>query len=213
MNRAPDRLKTAIALNALVVLLEIAAIASSFGRNSMLALEYYTVLSNMFGCIACIMCLAAEVRQLRGGPQTPHAIRLVKYAASCTLLMTLFVVVFVLAPMLISIGQNGYYLMFFGFERPVTHLVAPLLVFASYVLFEADRSMTFRQSLVGFVPTLIYAAVAYPCNILRLWDGPYPFLQVWGMPLWQTTAWFIALCALAIGLCQIPRLVGRKVRV
>lgn len=78
------------------------------------------------------------------------------------------------------------------------------------MLFEADRTMTFKQSLVGFVPTLLYAAVAYPCNIMRLWDGPYPFLQVLNMPLWQSIGWFILLCALGIGLCQIPRLVARR---
>ena len=37
--------------------------------------------------------------------------------------------------------------------------------------------MSVKGSLIGVVPTLAYAAVAYPCNIARLWDGPYPFLD------------------------------------
>ena len=88
-------------------------------------------------------------------------------------------------------------------------LGAPLLVAGSYIVFEADRGMSLRQSLVGFVPTLAYAAVAYPCNILRVWDGPYPFFQVWTMPVWMSVLWFVALFMLSFGLCQIPRLLAR----
>ena len=51
--------------------------------------------------------------------------------------------------------------------------------------------------------------MAYPCNILRVWDGPYPFFQVWTMPVWMSVLWFVALFMLSFGLCQIPRLLAR----
>ena len=82
--------------------------------------------------------------------------------------------------------------------------------FFIYIFFEADRDMTLRQSAVGLVFTLVYAAIAYACNYLHLWIGPYPFFQVWDMPLWQTLLWFVALCVLAFALCQLPRLLGRR---
>ena len=113
-------------------------------------------------------------------------------------------------PMLVNAGYAGFYMMYIDGVKLITHLGAPLVVTISYVLFEADRTMTFKQSLVGFAPTLLYAAVAYPCNIMRLWDGPYPFLQVWNMPVWQSILWFIVLFILAISLCQIPRLLARR---
>ena len=210
MNSASSKTKVAMALNALVVLLELWAIISGLGRRGPETFIFYTALSNMFGCIACSVCLVVEARALRGGPPVPRSARLLKYSASCCLLMTLFVVVIVLAPAYCAAGYNGYYLMFCERELPVTHLLGPLLVFASYVLFEAERPMALRQSLYGLAPTLAYAAVAYPCNIARVWEGPYPFFFVWNMPVWQSVAWFLALCAMAICLCQIPRLIGNK---
>ena len=124
--------------------------------------------------------------------------------------MTFFVVMLVLAPMLCTTGQNGYYLMLCTGVLPVTHLLGPLLTFGSYVFLEAERSMTLRQSIAGLVPTLLYGLVAYPCNIARIWDGPYPFFRVWEMPAWHSVLWFIALLVMAFALSQIPRLLGRR---
>ena len=213
MGSSRKRLIAAIAVNALVVVLEIVSMAFGIHKHGLLEnFVFYTELSNLFGGIVCAICLVAEIRSLRGGRGLGRPLLWAKYAASCCLLMTLFVVTFLLTPMLYSIGRDGFYLMFIDGVKLITHFGAPLLVTGSYVLFEADRSMTVRQSLVGFVPTLAYAAVAYPCNIARVWDGPYPFFQVWNMPVWQSVLWFVALFFLAFGICQIPRLLARRVK-
>ena len=206
----PKRLAAAIAVNALIVVLEAWAIAQGIALHGLAGnFMYYTQCSNLLGGVACAVCLVAEVRELRGGAALGRMARLLKYWAACCLLMTLVVVTFVLAPMLESVGRPGFYLMFVDGAKPVSHLIAPLLVMGSYAAFEADRRMTLRQSLVGLVPTLVYAAIAYPCNIARLWDGPYPFLQVWTMPAWMSLLWFAALLAITFALCQVPRLLGR----
>lgn len=211
MEGSRNRLIAAIVTNVIVFAVEVWAIAFGIGRHGLLDnFVYYTECSNLFGGIACAICAIAELRELRGGPHLGRAIRWLKYAASCCLLMTLFVVAFVLTPMLESVGQPGPYLMFVDGAKPVTHLGAPLAVTISYIVFEADRAMTLKQSLVGFAPTLAYAAVAYPCNILLIWDGPYPFFQVWNIPVWMSVLWFAALFVLSFALCQIPRLIARK---
>ena len=211
MNLTRTQLKAAIAVNTAVLVLEVWAIAFGIGKNGVAGnFVFYTELSNLFGGIVCGICALAELRELHGGPGCNLALRRLKYAASCCLLLTLFVVACILIPMLYSINQPGFYLMFVDGVKPITHLGAPLAVTASYVAFEADRSLTLAQSLVGFAPTLAYAAVAYPCNILRIWDGPYPFFQVWTMPVWMSVLWFAALFVLAFGLCQIPRLLARR---
>ena len=200
----------AIVLNALVVALEIWAIGTSILLNGMPNnFVFYTQCSNLLGALACGLCLVGEIRALRSGRELARAFRWTMYAASCCLLMTFVVVVAVLAPMLEMAGEPGYHLMFFYSSRFVTHLAAPLLTIASYIAFEADRHMTLRQSLVGLAPTIAYAAVAYPCNAARLWDGPYPFLQVWHMPLWMTMLWFVVLLVTSFALCQAIRLVTR----
>ena len=205
------RIRAAIAVNALVVVLEIFAIGFGIARNGLAGnFIFYTEWSNLLAGIVCAACLVSELRMLRGGKTPGRTLRWAKYAASCCLLMTLFVVAFVLTPMLVSAGYNGLYLMFVEGAKSVTHFGAPLIVLISYAMFEADRDMTLRQSLVGFVPTLVYAAVAYACNIARLWDGPYPFLQVYTMPVWMSVLWFVVLFLIAFGLCQLPRLLGRK---
>ncbi|MBO7674150.1 MAG: hypothetical protein J6S63_03995 [Atopobiaceae bacterium] len=200
----------AIIINALVVALEVWAIPVGISINGFPGnYMYYTQCSNLLGAVACALCLVAQIRARRGGEGLTRQLRWTKYAASCCLLMTLVVVTFVLAPMIESTGQPGFYLMFAEGAKPVTHLVAPLLVVGSYVAFEADRTMSLRQSLVGLAPTIAYTAVAYPCNILRLWDGPYPFLQVWNMPVWASVLWFVVLLVLSFALCQVPRVAAR----
>lgn len=208
----PMRLKAAIALNALIVALEVWAIGNGVEQRGIGDFMYYTELSNLFGGIACALCLAGEVHALRSGRPLARGLRIAKYCASCCLLMTFFVVVLVLMPSFYAAGLDGFRLMFCVRELPITHFLGPLLVFASYVLFEADRAMTLQQSLIATVPTLAYAVVAYPCNIARLWEGPYPFFLVWEMPVWQSVLWFLALLVLSLALAQVPRLVGRLVK-
>lgn len=214
MDSARNKTIAAIVVNALVVVLEIWAIRMGIMIHGVAGnFIFYTQCSNLLGGIACALCLIAEVRSL--GSQhpgdVPQAFRWIKYAASCCLLLTFLVVIAVLAPMLESVGQPGYYLMFVDGAKPVTHLIGPLLVAGSYIAFEADTAMTLRQSLIGFVPTLIYAAIAYACNIARVWDGPYPFFQVWNMPIWMSILWFVVLFIVAFALCQVPRLIARRI--
>ena len=211
------RLKISIALNAAVVALEAWALAFSMAKNGPIEnYVFYTQCSNLMGAIACLACLVAEVRRLRARcagcapPPLGRPLRWFKFAAVCCTAMTFFVVLFVLVPMMENAGMPGWHFMYVDGSKPVTHLVGPVLIFVGYVFFEADRAMTLRQSMVGIIFTLVYAAIAYVCNYLLLWDGPYPFFQVWNMPLWQTVLWFIALCALAFALCQLPRLLGRR---
>ena len=207
------RLKTAIALNAAIVVLEAGAIGYSMMRNG--AIEnfvFYTQCSNLMGAIACLACLIAEVRGLRSGDDgaPSRGMRWFKYCSACCTAMTFFVVLFVLVPMMENAGMPGWRFMYVEGSKSITHLAGPVLIFVSYVFLEADRAMTMRQSAIGLIFTLVYAAVAYVCNYLLLWDGPYPFFQVWNMPLWQTVLWFIALLAFAFALCQLPRLLGRR---
>ena len=213
MSGMRNRIIVAQAVNAVVVVLEAWAIGFGIAERGAGNFVFYTQCSNALGTIACAFCLVYEARLLINGRADlvlPRALRWLKYAGACCQLMTFLVVVAILAPMLESIGQPGYYLMFVDGTKPITHLIGPLLVVASYILLEADRQMTLRQSLVGLVPTLVYAAVAYPCNITRAWDGPYPFFQVWNMQAWQSVLWFIALLVTAFALCQIPRLCARR---
>ena len=199
----------AIALNLLVFVLEVWAIWHGIVKHGVLEnFIYYTECSNLFGGVVCLACAIAEIREMRSGRAMGRGLLIAKYLASCCLMMTLMVVVCILTPMLESAGYPGVYMMFLEGAKPVTHFGAPVLVTVSYALFEHDRKMPVKEGLIGLVPTLVYAAVAYPCNAYDLWDGPYPFLQVQDMSLWMSVLWFIALLLFAFALCQIPRILG-----
>ena len=205
------RLKTAIALNAAIVVMETWALAFSMAKNGPIEnYVFYTQCSNLMGAISCLACMIAQIRQLRDGRPLGRGLRWFKFAGVCCTAMTFFVVLLVLLPMMENAGMPGWHFLYVDGSKSITHLVGPILIFFSYIFFEADRDMTILQSLVGLIFTLAYAAVAYICNYLLLWDGPYPFFQVWDMFLWQTLLWFVALCILAFAICQMPRLLGRR---
>ena len=50
-----------------------------------------------------------------------------------------------------------------------------------------------KDVLVSDIPTLIYGGILIILNILRIVDGPYPFLQVYKNSVIESTIWFIGL--------------------
>ena len=185
-------------LNLLLVALEAWALTTRYLGSDLSMFQYYTQCSNLFAAVAGVVCLAANA----GKVDRPHAHTL-KFCACATQLMTFVVVVFVLAPMINSTGQNGYAYLFLSGVMPVTHLLGPVLTIASYLLYEREPVPHRRECALALVPTLAYAAMAYTCNYLRIFEGPYPFFLVWNMPLWQTLVWFVVLLAVATALIAL----------
>ena len=194
-------------LNLLLVVLEAGALLVRYLNSDLSMFQYYTQCSNLFAAIAGGVCVAANA----GLIDLAHAHRL-KFCACATQLMTFVVVVFVLAPMINTTGENGYYSLFLTGVTPVTHLLGPLLTIASYLLYEREPLPHLRECALALCPTLTYAVVAYTCNYLRLFEGPYPFLLVWNMPVWQTALWVVVLLAVASALIGLFWLAATKIR-
>jgi hypothetical protein len=167
--------------------------------------QFYTQCSNALAAVAALLCIVANLRG--AGAERAHGL---KHWACCTQLMTFVVVLFVLMPAVYLTGGDGFREMFIVTHRSITHFLGPVLTFVSYVFYEADPLPTKRDSLVALLPTALYAVVAYACNILRVFEGPYPFFLVWRMPVWQSMLWFVALLALAWLLAQLPRLAATR---
>lgn len=195
--------RTDTLLNATLIILEVWALTRRFLEVGFSMYSYYTQCSNTLAMVAAIGCVVANVR----GGDGRRAHRL-KFWACATQLMTFVIATFVLAPIICLTGGNGYYEMFLTGSMPVTHLMGPLLTLVTYELFEADPLPTARDSRRAMLPTFAYAMVAYACNYLRVFEGPYPFFLVWNMPPWQTLVWFVVLLAVAFVLAQVPRLVA-----
>lgn len=185
-------------LNLVLVALEAWALTVRYLGSDLSMFQFYTQWSNLFAAIAGVVCLAVNF-----GAGSQNGAHRLKFCACATQLMTFVVVTLVLAPMICATGENGYYQLFCKGVMPVTHLVGPALTMASYLLYERDPLPRRRECALALAPTLAYALVAYVCNYLRIFEGPYPFFLVWNMPLWQTAVWFVVLLAVASALIAV----------
>lgn len=193
------------ALNLLLVAIEVWALITRYLYSDLSMFQYYTQCSNLLAAISGVVCLAACAGRI--DPVCAHRL---KFCACATQLMTFVVVVFVLAPMINTTGENGFHRLFLTGVTPVTHLLGPLLTIASYLLFECDPTPQRRECVLALTPTLAYAVVAYTCNYLLVFEGPYPFLLVWRMPIWQTALWFVVLVLLASALIAVLRFAATR---
>lgn len=191
-------------LNLLLFVLEVGALTIRFLNSDLSMFQYYTQCSNLFAGITGAVCVAANLGKL---DQT-RAHRL-KFCACATQLMTFIVVVFVLMPMVRAGGEDPFQRLFLSGVMPVTHFLGPLLTIVSYYGFESDPAPTPRQAAMALLPTVAYAIVAYTCNYLRIFEGPYPFLLVWEMPVQQTLIWVLVLMAVASLIVSALWLVAR----
>lgn len=199
-----------LVVNALIVLLEVIALAMSVAYNGGIgAFVYYTQLANFVGLVASVACLVVGMRPRGTALKAWHTVRTLKHAAVAMLLMTFFVVAFVLVPMMDAGGQDGFRVLFVESPRQITHFVCPFLACVSYLVWEARPPLSWRASQLGLLLTFVYAVVAYTMNYLRIWDGPYPFFKVWDLPVASTVLWFVVLLLLAEACCVVPAVAAR----
>lgn len=174
----------AFCVNLTVAVMAIRGAMTSYSHCKLGMLQYYTVLSNLFGAIACLLVCAF---QLSGSvPQWAYG---VQYAAACCLTVTFLVVVFVLAP---TAGEHGYRAMLLKDDMLYHHLLCPILILISFILLERP-SLPLRYAFFAMFPTLLYGTAALILNLLRKLDGPYPFLRVYEQSFYMSAFWFVAI--------------------
>ena len=118
------------------------------------SLKYFTVLSNLLQAGASLAYAMAVLTT--GG--APLGVRMVKYAATASVMLTFLVVVAFLGPVF------GYKGMYEGGNLWL-HLVVPLAAAADFMLLDRSGPIPFGASFAALVPMLMYA-VFYVGNIL-----------------------------------------------
>ena len=213
MSRRSQLLLSLIINGILVVLACIGAVMSVQSHGSVQSsLLFYTQDSNIFLGIAALIYVIAVCRAICSRTYAvPGWVQKLKYFAVCCVAVTLFVVVFILAPMASSLGGLRW-IMLTGCML-YQHLLSPVTAIILFLLFEKQPVLPFRMTLMALIPTLIYAAVLYPLNIADIVDGTYPFLQVRGMSIGMSVLWFFILLVLAYVLAFMIWLLNRKIRV
>ena len=213
MKKTTQLLISIILNSALVILSCIGALGSIRNNGSLPAsMVYYTQDSNIFLGISSLIyviaaCLAIQNRTY----VVPLWVQRLKYLSISCIAVTLFVVIFILAPMASSIG--GIRWLLFSGNMLYQHFLSPVIAIIGFLLFEKYPELAFRTTWIALIPTLIYASVIYPLNILAVVDGPYPFLQVHNMSVGMSVMWFFVVLALSYLLAFLIWLINRKVRI
>ena len=205
------KLKAALAVNLLIVILEILAFSRSLPVYGMRIFVYYTEDSNLLSLIASIVFAASAGLALRNGKDSvPVSVRTLRYVATCCLTVTFLTVTFVFAPM---IGKGGIRMMLLSGAMLFTHLLCPVAAVLSFLLLEHRPVLMKKTVWIALIPTVLYAAVAVLLNILRVWKGPYMFLLVYEQPVWASVLWGIMIlsgaCFVGKGLLSANRIIGR----
>ncbi len=191
----------ALILNLAIGVMALYGAVVSYSHCGIKTFQYYTVLSNLFGAVACLLVAGFQI-----AGKVPSWAYYVQYAASVCLTVTFLVVLFVLAP---GAGEHGYKTMLLKEDMLYHHLLCPILILVSVILFERPE-LPVHCAFYAMLPTFVYGTVTLILNILRKLDGPYPFLHVYEQPVYMSVIWFIAIIGgsylLALGIRALATL-------
>ncbi len=173
--------KYAILFNLLIVILEIIGFIVCYTYTHKLSIEYYTEDSNLLALISSTMFLI----YLMSNKKIPRWLEIFKYVTTSCLMLTFIVVIFILAPM----HNFNYDYMLFAGPLLYHHLLCP--IFSSICLIFFDNiNVNKKDYLYSVSLTFIYALVLLVLNIVKILEGPYPFLYVYKQPVYMSVLWF-----------------------
>lgn len=184
--------RIAIILNLIIIVMELISATMSWNEHGMGMFQFYTEDSNFFLLLSSLLITVFEIKSLWTGVfKMPVWVKTIKYMAVCCVTVTFVVVVCILAPLIG--GLAGYQLMLFSHSMLFHHLLCPVAAFVSFVYFEREPGLKRRAALYALAPTVLYAVVAITLNIIRVMDGPYPFLKVYEQTIWISVFWCVVI--------------------
>ncbi|MBP3713096.1 MAG: hypothetical protein J6I69_00780 [Bacilli bacterium] len=188
MNIAKKQLVSYL-LNALIFILGFTAVLRSLiYHNTGSNLGYYTELSNLFGGIVALMYV------LTAFIDNSIYKRVVTFFKAVT--VTMLSITFLVSAVYLAPTFGSYIL--FGERLVLVHFIIPLIALISFLLFDTYE-FKFYDTFSGACATSVYG-LAWIIKMLATSsdvDAPYPFLQIFRQPGWQSALWFIGLVGLA----------------
>ena len=128
-------------------------------------------------------------------------VNILKYISTLGLFITFIVVIFILGPM---INFNYVYLFFYG-TMFLQHLVCPILAIITFIFFDDLKKYSKKDSVYALSFTVFYGVLFVILNLLRVVDGPYPFLKVYDQGVLLSIMWFIIIMSLSYFLSYLLR--------
>lgn len=177
----------AVFIHLLILMLVIGVIDYVYKESGMEIFLYYTDDSCLFAGIASGLYLLFGLMAISKGRSRgiisnhmvksykgdiPAFVRYLRYTASCALMLTFLVGLFIPGP------EKGYHHEFLEGARFFSHFVIPALSLFSLFCLETGERLHAKAWLLPLLITLIYVVVLIVMNVLGLTEGPYSFLMV-----------------------------------
>ncbi len=183
MKHKNSKLYCAFIINILIIILELFAFLVCYKESGFACFKYYTQDSNLFLMFTSLLYV---ISLLICDKKIPHFVSLLKYAATTSVVITFLTVVTILAPVM-----GGYKAMLLDGTMLIHHLICPIFGFVTFVFFEKHNLNGLKDALISMIFTCLYGVVAVTLNILKIMDGPYPFLKVYDQTILISIFWLI----------------------
>ena len=183
MKHKNSRLYCAFVVNILIIIMELFAFLVCYKESGFACFEYYTQDSNLFLMFTSLLYV---ISLLISDKKIPHFISLLKYAATTSVVITFLTVVTILAPVM-----GGYKAMLLDGTMLIHHLICPIFAFVTFVFFEKHNLNGLKDALISMIFTCLYGIISVTLNILKIMDGPYPFLKVYDQTILMSIFWLI----------------------
>lgn len=221
----------ALTLNIILIIFGIMGFIRTLIGMGNPAIEYYTQLSNYFALISATIYTFYLLKNRKEREKTkerenkkeeeknenkektrtntsiPKWVSILKYSSTLSLLVTFLVVLFILLPIY---GLKIFVWLFFLGSNLFYHTLCPILTFISFMFFEKHNIQGLRDNFRAIYFTIIYAAIFITLNILKVVEGPYPFLMVYKQPVYMSIIWFIVIVGGAFGLSMLIMKIKNK---
>ena len=131
---------------------------------------------------------------MRGANKANALFLLLYYVATCCLSVTMIVVITTLIPSdNISYFDGIKHFMLEG-SMLFHHFLCPVISFISFTMFEGNEKLNKKKTIwFAIIPTFIYGLLFTTLNVLRIVDGPYPFLRVHNQSWFMSIVWIIVI--------------------
>lgn len=200
----------ALVINIAIILMEIYALTLTIKDSGLGIFKYYTDNSNILALIASISYSIFLIRALKNPKLVcPSWLKYLKLFSVCVLSITFAVVLFILAPL--SGGLATWFMLFYG-SMLFHHFLCPLISLLSFVFFEADIKLTFKDTFFSLIPTLTYAIIILILNIIKRMIGPYQFFHIYEQSIWMTLFWCVIIFSFAYLIALLLFFAKKKTR-
>ena len=193
MDDSRKRLKAALAINVILVLLELNILSYRVCTSGVLILasrfQFYAHYSNVLILLSSVGLITGLVCQLRGKREHIwYPVRLLRYMAVSSALLVMVVVILFILPLE---GFSHVSTILFGGSHFYEYIACPLLAYLSFVMLGDVNDYGKREMIIASFPAFIYSVVMFVLNAIGVISGPYVFLRVREQSAGMTIFWFI----------------------